>query len=144
MSVGAGIPSDSEPNWLELGAGIGVTMTPTQLAAAYATLVNGGVAIEPSPDGSGQRRRALTEPTSRLVTDMLEAAVSEGTGRLAQVAGQRVGGKTGSTNGGVVFAGVVPVDAPRYVIVIRADVAEGWGGSVAAPVFARVVAQLLE
>lgn len=133
-------------SWPAHGAGIGVAMTPTSLAAAYGVFANGGELVTPTTDGTGARRRVLTAATARVIVDMLEAAVGDdGTGFRARIPGHRVAGKTGTTSdGAAVFAGVAPVDAPRYVIVVRAERTDGaWGGSVAAPSFARVASALL-
>ena len=89
---------------------------------------------------------------------MLEKVASaEGTAPRARVAAYRVAGKTGTTRkmspGGyddqrhvALFAGYAPVHAPRIVVVVVIDEPAAGaigGGSVAAPVFARVVAQAL-
>lgn len=136
----------SEPprSWLAHGAGIEVRMSPRALAGAYAAFANGGLAIEPSADGSGARRRIVSERSAHAVLAMLEAAVGdEGTGHRARVEGLRVAGKTGTTSdGAAVFAGLAGVDAPRWVIVVRAEAEGAWGGSLAAPSFARVAAAL--
>lgn len=128
------------------GAGIGVTMSAVDLAAAYGALANGGLLIEPTAAGDGRRQRVVTEETATAVRNMLESAVGEeGTGRNARVEGHRVGGKTGTLGGGVVFAGLAPISAPRFVVVIYAEMAGDriWSGRIAAPSFARVAERLL-
>ena len=133
-------------SWPVHGAGIGTTMSPTELAAAYAVFANGGFAVEPTETGDGSRRRVFSERTATTVASMLEAAVGdEGTGRRARVEGHRVGGKTGTTaDGAAVFAGIAPIDGPRYVIVVRVErPGEIWGGMHAAPSFRRVASALL-
>jgi len=102
--------------------------------------------------------RVFSENTAREVRAMLELAVgAEGTGGLARVADYRVAGKTGTvrklTANGYSeshyvawFAGLVPVTNPRLVMVVAVDdPARGgyFGGAVAAPVFARVMAGAL-
>ena len=89
---------------------------------------------------------------------MLEAVVSEeGTGRRAHVAGYRVAGKTGTSHrsqgGGYaedryvsLFAGFAPVSAPKYAVVVVVhdpSAGEHFGGVVAAPVFAEIMASAL-
>lgn len=132
-------------SWVERGAGIGVAMTAVELAAVFGAFANRGIRADPSADGRGRRQRLMRASTAATVRRMLEGAVSdEGTGRRARVEGQRVAGKTGTTRGGaVVFAGFAPVDRPRFVVVVRAEVPEGWGGTVAAPAFSRIMTQLL-
>lgn len=131
--------------WPARGAGVDAHVTPLRLAGAYAAFANGGLAIEPSPDGSGARERVMSEATARAVRDMLETAVSdEGTGHRARVDGHRVGGKTGTARMGVaVFAGIAPLEAPRWVVVVRVEAEGAYGGSVAAPAFSRIVTKLL-
>ena len=140
--IGARVP-EPPGNWLKHGAGLGVRMSPRALAGGYAASAN-GLVIEPTADGSGVRRGVISEPTAHAVLAMLEAAVGDaGTGRLARVEGLRVAGKTGTTSdGAAVFAGVVGVDAPHWVIVIRPEAPDAWGGSLAAPSFARVAVAL--
>ena len=89
---------------------------------------------------------------------MLEAVVSRtGTGRRARVTGYRIAGKTGTTHkstaGGYaenryvsVFAGIAPASHPRLVMVVMINepsAGEYYGGSVAAPVFSKVMAGAL-
>jgi cell division protein FtsI (penicillin-binding protein 3) len=86
---------------------------------------------------------------------MLERAVDgpNATGKAAGVSGVRVAGKTGTSalhepEASQVYAsfiGIVPADAPKFVILVGAiDPGEGgWGGTVAAPAFARIAARAL-
>jgi cell division protein FtsI (penicillin-binding protein 3) len=141
--------------------GYGLSMTPLQLAQAYSVLAGDGlyrpvslVRVEKPPIA----RRVVSAETARRVTAMLEHVVSEeGTGLKATVTGYRVAGKTGTARksgaGGyaddrhtAVFAGIVPVTAPRLVIVVVVDEPQGgvyYGGDVAAPVFSAVAAGAL-
>ena len=144
-----------------LAFGYGLTVTPLQLARTYLTLATGGVrrpvsvfhkaALPPS-------QRVFDARDVRDLSRMLEKVASaEGTAPRARVAGYRVAGKTGTTRktspGGyddqrhvALFAGYAPVHAPRIVVVVVIDEPGAGaigGGSVAAPVFARVVAQAL-
>lgn len=138
-----GVGADA-PGWPARGAGLEAHTTPLQLAGAYAAFANGGFAIEPTTDGTGARERVMSEATSEAVRDMLETAVREGTGQRARVEGHRVGGKTGTARTGVaVFAGIAPLDNPRWVVVVRVEAEGAYGGSVAAPAFSRIVTNLL-
>jgi len=141
--VGARVPG--EGTWVTHGAGIGVRMSALRLAVAYGAFANGGFEIQPTTRGTGPRRRLLSEPTAAAVRAMLGAAVSDrGTGRRARIVGVPVGGKTGTTgDGAAVFAGLAPLNEPRFVVVVRVEQEGAWGGGVAAPAFARVVARLL-
>ena len=141
--------------------GYGLSVTPLQLAQAYAVLANGGYKTSISYLAAGEpqdRQRVISRETCQKIREMLERVVStEGTAKLAKVEGYRVAGKTGTvhktTAGGYakdryisVFAGMAPVSQPRLVMVVMIDEpsrGEYFGGVVAAPVFARVMAGAL-
>jgi cell division protein FtsI (penicillin-binding protein 3) len=164
----SGYPGESAgllPNyaqWRPIGIvtmshGYGLSVTPLQLAHAYATIGAFGVArpvsflrVESAVPGA----RALDEHTCRELVSMLESVVAaEGTGKLAAIPGYRVSGKTGTawkaTGGGystdrymAVFGGVAPESAPRLAAVVVIDEPSAglhMGGQVAAPVFSRVI-----
>jgi cell division protein FtsI (penicillin-binding protein 3) len=137
--------------------GYGISVTPLQLAHAYATLGGYGSArpvsflrVDSPPPGTP----ALDAGVSRQVVSLLESVVAaEGTGKLAAIPGYRVSGKTGTawkaTAGGYstdkymsVFAGVAPATQPRLAAVVIIDepnAGKYYGGDVAAPVFSSVV-----
>jgi len=140
-----------------------LTVTPLQVALAYAAIANGGwlpepclvvsttVDEEPVPTVSPRRVRVLDERLSERLTSMLEAVVDEGTGEEAQIPGLRIAGKTGTAqravNGGfdddhhvAWFAGFLPLPDPRMVIVVAVENPRNdfWASSTAAPVFARI------
>lgn len=139
--------------------GYGLSVTPLQLAHAYATLGAFGVQrpvsftkVEAPPAGE----QVLSADASRDVVRMLESAVAVtggGTGKRASIPGYRVAGKTGtawkasaggySTNRYLsVFAGVAPASSPRLAAVIIVDEPGAglyYGGDVAAPVFSSVI-----
>lgn len=148
-----------------------VLSTPLQLAVTYASIMNGGVVVQPrvadrleSPEGDRVRtleRRVLRtvdirpETVASLRAD-LAAVVSSGTARQAfegmGTLASLVGGKTGTAQAftdqdGVFhdatawFVGVAPIDDPRWVVVVMVDEG-GSGGAVAAPA-ARAVFQHL-
>ena len=123
---------------MTVGFGHGIAVTPLHLATGYATLFNGGVYHpatllkigpgHPLPAG----RRVFSEETSYKMRGLLRVVVTMGTGRKADAPGYRVGGKTGTaeklagghyTSAAVVtsFAGVFPMDDPRYVMVMMLD-----------------------
>lgn len=163
----SGYPGESAgllPQWAHwqplrtatISYGYGLSVTPLQLAQAYATLGSFGVhrpvAFTPVT-GPVPGARVLPEQVTRDVVNMMESVVTEGSGRKASVAGYRIAGKTGTawkasaggyiTNRYVsVFAGVAPVSAPRIATVVVIDepsVGGYYGGDIAAPVFADVV-----
>jgi cell division protein FtsI (penicillin-binding protein 3) len=123
---------------MTVGFGHGIAVTPLHLATGYATLFNGGVyhpatllkvdGNHPVPRGV----RVFSEDTSYKMRALLRLVVTQGTGRKADAPGYRVGGKTGTaekllnghyTSAAVVtsFAGVFPMDEPRYVMVMMLD-----------------------
>ena len=144
-----------------LAYGYGVTVTPMQLARCYQTLASGGVRrpvemLRRTTDLAGIR--VFEERHVREVSRMLEQVVSTtGTAPKAKVQGYRVAGKTGTTRkvseGGydedrhvALFAGFAPAAHPKIVLVVVINEPRGTaigGGSVAAPVFARIMARAL-
>lgn len=128
------------PNWSELSAmtisyGHGLSASPMHLAAAYATIVNGGYKVEPTLLAGGRPRgeRVISEATSAAARDMLRQVVVRGTASFGEVEGYHVGGKTGTAdkpkpNGGyyedkviATFASVFPANNPRYVLIVTLD-----------------------
>jgi cell division protein FtsI (penicillin-binding protein 3) len=123
---------------MTVGFGHGIAVTPLHLATGYATLFNGGLyrpatlfKVGPGhPVAPG--KRVFSEETSYRMRALLRLVVTDGTGRKADAPGYRVGGKTGTaekllnghyTSSAVVtsFAGVFPMDDPRYVMVMMLD-----------------------
>lgn len=123
--------------------GQGLSITPLQLAAAYAAIANGGMLYRPyvvaeiRDAGGGVRRsepqpvrRVISPDTSRVMREMLTNAVDRGLAAGAKVAGYSVAGKTGtaqiaSPDGRYLadeyvssFAGLVPAQDPRFVCVL--------------------------
>jgi cell division protein FtsI (penicillin-binding protein 3) len=156
----------STANWKPINIatmayGYGLSVTPLQLAQAYATIGAFGVhrpvtyrRTEAAPAGE----RVVQTRVARDLLGLLEEAVTPaGTGAKAAVAGYRVAGKTGtawkSIPGGYskdrylsVFGGVVPASAPRLAVVVMVDEPAGpfyYGGDVAAPVFSAVTSGAL-
>lgn len=120
---------------LVLSTGIGFRGTPEALAEAYVTL---------AADGWNGEEHVLAADDAQSLRRMLRAATEgDATGRRARVDGVEVAGKTGSSRlddgYGAWFAGMAPADNPEVVVVVYAEVAEGYGGSVSAPSFARIV-----
>lgn len=145
-----------------------VTVTPLQMAMAYAALANKGVLMRPrlvraliSPRGDTVARfapravrRAVAAKTAESLLEALNAVVDSGTGGLARVPGIVVGGKTGTSqkvnpqNGSYFqdrfvasFIGIIPLgESPLVCVVVLDDpTAQGHtGGVAAAPAFARI------
>ena len=137
--------------------GYGVSTSALQLAHAYATIANDGVAMPLSllkvhtpPEG----KRVMSAKTASSVRKMLEAVVGDGgTGRRANTDTYTVAGKTGTSHkvragGGYaeknyrgIFAGYAPAHEPRIAMVVVVDDPKGsdyYGGLVAAPPFAKI------
>ena len=138
--------------------GHGISVSLLQLARAYTTFASGGelkpITIVKS-EAVVEGKRVMSPRTAKAVTAMLELAVQAGgTGTKAQVPGYRVAGKTGTAHklaGGKGYArdryvssfvGFAPVSAPQLVIAVMIDepsAGEYYGGTVAAPVFSKVM-----
>lgn len=152
-------------------------ITPIQLVRAVAAVVNGGYVLEPhvvhqvlSPEGDvvetkGRTvlRQAISEETSQTMCQLLESVVSQGTAKNAQIAGYRIGGKTGTSekidvfdeDGNPVqdkivsFVGIAPMDDPQYICLVALDTPSretGYyisGGQMGAPTVRDVLADIL-
>lgn len=161
---------DSDVATMSIGQSIAVT--PLQMLQAYGALANGGHMMRPhilasivNPDGSTYKQYAAEEvgqPVRPEVTatllPMLEKVVAAGGGVKAQVSGYRLAGKTGTAqkldavHGGYMdgryiasFIGFGPVENPAVVCLVVLDDPEGvyYGGQIAAPVFAEVMAEIM-
>jgi cell division protein FtsI (penicillin-binding protein 3) len=147
--------------------GHAISVTPLALVAALQPLVNGGryvpLTIRKREAGKPvEARRVLQESTSRQMLELMRLNVTDGSGRSANIAGLRVGGKTGTgekvvngrydhTMNVASFAAVFPADGPlgakRYVVLVLVDEPKGHpdagnqrtGGWVAAPAAGRVI-----
>ncbi len=154
-----------------------VKPTPIQVVRAVAAVVNGGYLLQPhvvsqvlDEDGNVTQRyerevirQVISEDTSATMCELMESVVAVGTAKNAQVAGYRIGGKTGTaektdqrdasgqlTKDKIVsFIGVAPMESPQYVVLIALDTpnpATGQyvsGGVMAAPTVAAVFEDIL-
>jgi len=152
---------------MTIGFGQGIAVAPLQLAMGYATLFDGGIYHPPTilkvgPDHPlVAGRRVFSEDTSYRMRSLLRLVVMKGTGKKADAPGYRIGGKTGTAqkliNGHysqtiniTSFAGVFPMDDPRYVVVVMLDepkaTPETYGFTTAgwnvAPVVSRTVSRI--
>jgi cell division protein FtsI (penicillin-binding protein 3) len=144
-----------------LSFGYGMSVTPLQLAQAYAVLGAGGVKrpVTFLKQISQQPGEQVMEPeVARQVVEMLKGVVAQGSGTQAQVLGYQTAGKTGTTRkinptGGylvdshvALFAGVAPANHPRFAIVVLVDDPKGdkyYGSQIAAPIFSKIAAGAL-
>jgi cell division protein FtsI (penicillin-binding protein 3) len=155
-----------EINTLTVGFGHGIAVTPLQMAAGVAALVNGGVyrpatLLRQEGGAAGPGRRVISARTSKQMRALMRLVVRFGTGTRADVPGYEVGGKTGTAeklvNGRYQqdrrvssFIGAFPMDKPRYVVFAMVDEPKGnrqtynyaTGGWVAAPLVGRVVERI--
>ena len=140
--------------------GQGISVTPIQMASAYAAIANRGVWIRPHlvdhiGDGSTTKqphRRIVKRRVAAQLMSMLRNVVLDGTGTLAAVPGYQVAGKTGTaakvdpdgtysdSRYVASFIGIVPASRPRLVIFVSVDEPRGaiFGGVVAAPAFSQI------
>jgi cell division protein FtsI (penicillin-binding protein 3) len=141
--------------------GHGISVSLVQLARAYSVFARDGelvplslVRVDAPPVG----RRVMAPKTARAVRAMLELAVNrDGTAPRAQIMGYRIAGKTGTAhkqeNGAYAadkyvssFVGFAPASRPRLVVAVMIDEPSAgryFGGTVAAPVFAQIMAGAL-
>ena len=156
-------------HWEEVEAatiayGHGISVNPLGFVAATAAIVNGGTLIRPTflKHGEIQKgERVISEETSRTMRRLLRLVVTDGTGKLADVPGYDVGGKTGTAekaeNGSYAhhqlissFCGVFPIGNPQYLVFVMLDEPHGnkqsggfaTGGATAAPAVGRVIARV--
>jgi cell division protein FtsI (penicillin-binding protein 3) len=169
--TGSGFPGESAgllsetSHWRKISQatisyGYGLSVTPLQLARAYATIGAYGVKRPVTlrkVDGPVPGERVIDERVARELIQMMESVVDIGGGKRAGLMGYRVAGKTGTAwtaDGGAYsterykasFGGVVPASRPRLAALVVIDEPSGqkyYGSDVAAPVFANVMAGAL-
>lgn len=143
-------------------------VTPVALLAAQCACVNGGYLYTPylveeitdqdgnvvSQHDATPIRQVISAETSALVRDIMEYEVTTGTGKNGQVAGYRIGGKTGTADkvGGNVIVSFVcfaPADDPQVMMLLTLDEPNKWtgtyvsGGNMVAPVASSVMGEIL-
>lgn len=165
----SGTPLAPSP-WREISTmtiayGHGLSVTPLQMVAAGAMLVNGGYAVKPTfiarkgdvPLGE----RVISDDTSRAMRALMRLVVEKGTGSRADVDGYPVIGKTGTAEkakGGsyarrsllTSFLSAFPANDPRFMMLVLLDEPQGTketygfatAGWNAAPVTARVIRRI--
>ena len=145
------------------------TVTPLALIAAQAACVNGGYLYTPHfaqqiTDSDGNViwqhddtpvRQVISEETSATVRECLEYVVASGTGKNGQVAGYRIGGKTGTADKGqtgdvvVSFLCFAPADDPQIMMLITMDTPSRStgtyvsGGNMVAPTDSHIMEEIL-
>jgi cell division protein FtsI (penicillin-binding protein 3) len=153
--------------------GQSLSVNVVQMAAAVNTIANGGVRVSPSvisgtavtDDGLtvgtdvATRTRVVSKQAARATAKMMEKVVDpeDGVAPRAQVPGYLVAGKTGTAqrvdgecgcydgSTSLSFGGFAPADDARFTVyvVVHAPKVDGGGGSVAGPVFSRIMGYVL-
>jgi len=170
------LPEVGDPLWprdwrdinaMTIAFGHGISVTPMNLAAGTAAIVNGGRMIPPTllyrdPAAAVTGTQVISASTSNTMRGLMRLVVAEGTGKKAGAEGYDVGGKTGTAekvgeHGGYQrkallssFDGVFPMSDPRYVVLAMIDEPKGnkssygyaTGGWTAAPVVSRTIERI--
>ena len=156
-----------EINTLTISYGHGISVSPLAVAMATAAMVNGGILHRPTllarePGTEARGVRVIRPETSDTLRRLMRLAVTEGTGKGAEVPGYFVGGKTGTAQkvgprGGYLqnarissFTGIFPSHEPRYVVYVMVDEPKprrdtagfATGGWVAAPAAQAIIGQI--
>jgi peptidoglycan glycosyltransferase len=137
-------------------------VTPIQMAEVASTVANDGMRVAPriahtfvdkygrtkKTIGTTNVRRVMSKKTADELNVMMRSVVEEGTGNPANLAGLNLAGKTGTAEvpGGnqAWFIGFAPAEKPRYAIAVTIEKTDGFGGTVAAPIAASVLKDLLQ
>jgi len=129
-------------NAMTISFGHGLSVTPLQMAAGAAALVNGGYRVQPTflrrsrEEARVRAERVISEETSDLMRYLFRLNVKRGSGSKADAEGYRVGGKTGTAEKVVngrysrsalltSFVSAFPMDAPEYLVLIMLDEPKG-------------------
>jgi len=153
-----------------LAMGQEISVNPLQLVSAVSSIANGGVLHKPrlireirhaggvETPASPPASRSLSATTAATVRNMMQGVVLSGTAKAAQLAGYSVAGKTGTaqkidpatgrystTQYIASFVGFAPVNNPPVTILVVLDSPVGlhMGGDTAAPLFKRIMEQVL-
>ncbi|MGI6558463.1 MAG: penicillin-binding protein [Limnochordia bacterium] len=158
--------------WATIGFGQGIAVTPLQLLTATAAIANGGLLMRPylvrqvlnnqgkvvEERGPEPIRQVISPETAAEVNRLLRSVVADGSGRMADIPGYPVAGKTGtaevpSPRGGygseriASFVGYAPFDEPRLaalVVLYEPQTEIRYGSTLAGPVFSRAVGDMLK
>lgn len=154
-----------------IAIGQGISITPLQLITAVAAIANDGVLMKPMivkgiKNSQGEIikefkptpiKQVIPPELAKEITKLLKKVVSDGTGKLAQISGYEIAGKTGTAQkvepqGGysssrvvASFIGYFPADDPDLIILVMVDEPKGvyWGGKVATPTFNQLAKRIL-
>lgn len=154
-----------------IGFGQGLSVTPLQMVTGVAAVANGGYLVKPhlvkeiyGPDGKLKKkfgrevvRQVLAEKTARLMAQLLQSVVTNGSGNRAYLEGYRVAGKTGTAqkviSGKAGYSGIMssfiafaPTDDPKILTLVILDEPQApitYGGVIAAPVVGNIFRDVL-
>jgi peptidoglycan glycosyltransferase len=158
--LGPGVPVDA--GRLAIGQER-LQVTPLQMAEVAATVANGGVEMRPTlldravaPSGRVDYRarpqavgRVMSAANALNLQRMMRQVVEEGTGQPANVEGLSVAGKTGTAQTSTPgvntawFIAFAPAAHPRIAVAVVIDRTPEYGGQIAAPIAAQVIAAYL-
>ncbi len=165
-------PLDFSPESLEyMAIGYQVMVNTVQLAYAYASIANNGILMKPSVlkkeiglDGNilyennpTPIRRVVSQNTAQTLTLLLTGVVERGTGKKAAIENVHIAGKTGtaqklvngkysSSSHTATFLGYFPSEDPMILVAVVVDNPKfggNYGGSVAAPIFQKIVTRII-
>lgn len=183
QKTGIDLPGESSPQYHTVDK-MGITelasssfgqtfnVTPIQMITAVSAAVNGGYLVQPHlvneiTDSDGNtvksvgtvvKRQVISNETSAVIRNVMEAVVDGGGGKNAYVPGYRIGGKTGTSQKVAKnletgekfyiasFCGVAPIDDPEIALLVMLDEPNGdayYGGTIAAPVGGQIFTEIL-
>lgn len=146
--------------------GNGIAVTPAQLIAGEAALINGGIwhpatLLAASPDAPPQGERIEQPETSVLMRKLMRLVVTQGTGKNAEVPGYLIGAKTGTSQkvgkGGYKLhanlssmVAAFPMTSPRYILYAMLDTPHAdkttfgftTGGWTVGPAMKRIISRI--
>ena len=151
------------------GFGQGITLTPIELLSGFSAIANKGIRMEPhvvseiiTADGKKihikpkELGRPISEPTARVMTELLVNAVKKGEAAWTAPKGYRVAGKTGTASIPIKghydpnqtiasFIGFAPADDPKFSMLVIVDrpTTSIYGAETAAPIFFQIAKNLL-
>ncbi len=170
MNETEGVKPKEESGMSNISIGQCFNVSPIQMVGAVNTITNNGVYIKPyliesilDKDGniieefSGESKRVYTPMTTSILKNTMKSVVQRGTGKLANVEGIDIGGKTGSAtsgNGGGThgwFVGYFNIGEKYYTMIVFVPNIQGneengetlGGGNTAAPIFRDIVKKLV-
>lgn len=154
--------TDVDPGRLAFGQER-LLVTPLQMAMVAGTIANRGVLMRPhlvdevrtrdrkvvTRTRPQRVRRVVSPKVAEWVNEMMQAAVTGGTGTRAQIPGVAVAGKTGTAEIGVAgryttwFVAFAPAERPRVAVAVALENQQGFGGTTAAPIAKEIMEAIL-